>query len=67
MLVSDPVRADVAATALMIDGLNQYQLLSQALDIEDFMIISDAREILVSQSFAQKIKILSRWPVIIAD
>ena len=51
----------------MIDGLNQYQVLSQALDIEDFMIISDAREILISQSLAQKIKILSRWPVIIAD
>ena len=67
MLASDPVRADVAATALMIDGLNQYQVLSQALDIEDFMIISDAREILISRSLAQKIKILSRWPVIIAD
>ena len=67
VLVNDPVRADVAATALMIDGLNQYQVLSKALDIEDFMIISDAREILVSQSFTQKIKILSRWPVIITD
>jgi thiamine biosynthesis lipoprotein ApbE len=67
VLGSDPVRADVAATALMIDGLSQAGELSHSLDIEDFMIISESREILISQSFAQKIEILNHWPVRIID
>ena len=67
VLNADPVRADVAATALMIDGLHRHRELSQALGIEDFLIISETREIHISQSLAQKIDILTRWPVIIID
>ena len=62
---SDPVRADVAATALMIDGFNDHQALSRSLQIRDFLIISEAREILVSQSLAEKIKITVPWPTTI--
>lgn len=67
VLDSDPVRADVAATALMIDGLHRHRELSQALGIKDFLIISESREIQISQSLAQKIDILTHWPVIIID
>ena len=64
---SDPVRADVAATALMIDGLQRHRELSRALGVNDFLIISESREIQISQSLAQKIDILTHWPVIIID
>jgi thiamine biosynthesis lipoprotein len=67
VLGSDPVRADVAATALMIDGMRRPRELSRALGIDDFLIISEAREILISRSFAQKVEILSRWPTKIID
>jgi len=67
VLGSDPVRADVAATALMIDGAGQPGELSHSLEIEDFLIISESREILISRSFAQKIDVLTRWPVTIID
>jgi thiamine biosynthesis lipoprotein len=67
VLGSDPVRADVAATALMIEGTGQARELSHSLDIEDFLIISEAREILISHSLAQKIEILTHWPVTIID
>jgi len=67
VLDSDPVRADVAATALMIDGLQRHRELSQSLGIKDFLVISESREIQISQSLAQKIDILTRWPVIIID
>lgn len=67
VLSDDPVRADVAATSLMIDGLRQPRELSRALKIDDFLIIGEAREILISRSFAQKTEILSRWPVTIID
>ena len=65
VLSNDPVRADVAATALMIDGFHGYQDLVTALEIEDFLIISEAREILVSHSFAEKIEITVSWPTTI--
>jgi thiamine biosynthesis lipoprotein len=58
---SDPVRADVAATALMIDGFKDHQALSRSLQIKDFLIISEAREILISQSLAEKIEITVPW------
>jgi thiamine biosynthesis lipoprotein len=67
VLTKDPVRADVAATALMIDGTKHPRELSHSLEIEDYMIISETREIHISRSFAQKIDILSAWPVIIID
>jgi thiamine biosynthesis lipoprotein ApbE len=67
VLTNDPVRADVAATALMIDGTSHPRELSHSLEIEDYLIISEAREIRISRSFAQKIDILSAWPVIIID
>ena len=67
VLGRDPVRADVAATALMIDGTDQPRELSRSLEIEDFLIISESKEIQISHSFAQKIDILTHWPVTIID
>ncbi|HUV20513.1 MAG TPA: FAD:protein FMN transferase [Gammaproteobacteria bacterium] len=67
VLGNDPVRADVAATALMIDGTSHPRELSQSLEIKDYLIISETREIQISRSFAQKIDILTHWPVIIID
>lgn len=67
VLVSDPVRADVAATALMIDGMRRPRELSRALEIDNYLIVSETREILISRSFAQKVEILSRWPTRIID
>ncbi len=63
----DPVRADVAATALMIDGLQQYRELSQALQVQDFLVISEAREIIVSQLLAERIQMVANWPVRIVE
>jgi thiamine biosynthesis lipoprotein len=67
VLGSDPVRADVAATALMIDDTGQARELSHSLDIEDFLIISETREIQISHSLAQKIEIQTHWPTTIID
>ena len=64
VLSSDPVRADVAATALMIDGSRE---LASALRIEDFIVISEAREIMLSRSLANKIKIAVSWPATIIN
>jgi thiamine biosynthesis lipoprotein len=63
----DPVLADVAATALMIDGWRQHRQLSTALGIGDYLVISDAREILISRSLAQKVHMLVNWPTTIID
>ena len=67
VLGRDPVLADVAATALMIDGAGSPLQLSRALGIEDYLVIDDARQILISRSFAQKVQILTKWPVRIID
>lgn len=64
VLSSDPVRADVAATALMIEGS---QDLASSLQIEDFIVISEAREIMLSRSLANKIKIAVSWPATIIN
>ena len=64
VLSSDPVRADVAATALMIDGSRE---LASSLGIEDFIVISEAKEIMLSRSLAGKIKIAVSWPATIIN
>ncbi len=67
VISSDPVRADVAATTLMIDGFQGYQELALALQIEDFLIVSETREILISQALAKKIKVTVSWPTTIIN
>ena len=63
VLVSDPIRADVAATVLMIDGQRKTGNLALSLSINDFLIISESREILASRSFFEKLEISAPWPV----
>ena len=67
VLTGDPLRADVAATTLMIDGRRRPLELASSLAIDDFLIVSETREILLSRSFAQKVEILGHWPTTIID
>ncbi len=67
VLGSDPVRADVAATALMIDGFRKYRELSRSLHVGNFLIISEAREILISRSLVEQVQMVTNWPVTIVD
>jgi hypothetical protein len=67
VLSGDPVLADVAATALMIDGLRGHHDLALSLQIEDFLLISESREIIMSRSLAEKIEITVPWPVTIIN
>ena len=67
VLVSDPVRADVAATVLMIDGLRKNSNLALSLSISDFLIISESREILASRSILDKLEISAPWPIRIVN
>ena len=67
VLTGDPVLADVAATALMIDGLQGKHNLALSLQLEDFLLISEKREIIVSRSLADKIEITAPWPITIID
>lgn len=64
VLSSNPVRADVAATALMIEASPN---LASSLQIADFIVISETREIMLSQSLASKIKIAVSWPTTIIN
>ena len=63
VLVADPVRADVAATVLMIDGIHNSRKLALSLGIKDYLIVSESREIQVSGSFAEKLEIEPGWKV----
>ena len=63
VLVDDPVRADVAATVLMIDGIHNSRKLALSLDIKDYLIVGESRELRVSGPFAEKLKIEPGWKV----
>ncbi|MFT4608692.1 MAG: thiamine biosynthesis lipoprotein [Gammaproteobacteria bacterium] len=67
VLSSDPVLSDVAATTLMIDGIDNHRSLAKSLGIKDYLIISEDKKIIITRSFAQKIEITSDWPVIYID
>jgi thiamine biosynthesis lipoprotein len=67
VLTADPTLADVAATALMIDGIERHRQLSASLGIGDYRVIGESREIIISRSLAQKIDLLVRWPTTIID
>lgn len=67
ILTIDPVRADVAATALMIDGMRRYGELAESLQIADFLIVSESREIVVSRPFVEKLEINSSWTLNIVN
>ena len=67
VLAYDPVLADVAATTLMIDGLRRPRALARRLGIDDYLVIGDGREILLSRSFAARVELLADWPTIITD
>jgi hypothetical protein len=51
----------------MIDGLQGKHNLALSLQLEDFLLISEKREIIVSRSLADKIEITAPWPITIID
>ena len=61
ILSKDPIRADVAATAFMIDGLQEYAELARALQIDDYLVIGESGQILVSRSWSKKVRIILPW------
>ena len=67
VLSTDPVLSDVAATTLMIDGINNHRSLAKSLGVKDYLIVSEDKKIIITRSFAQKINITSDWPVLIVD
>jgi thiamine biosynthesis lipoprotein len=67
VLTGDPVLADVAATTLMIDGLDNPVTLAGSLGIENYLIVSEDQQITISRSFASRVKLISTLPVTIID
>ena len=63
VLTRDPVLADVAATALMIDGIHNFADLALSLDLTDYLIVGEDRQIRVSGSFFDKLQIEPGWKV----
>ncbi len=57
VITNDPVLADVAATTLMIDGLNNHLSLARSLSIKDYMIVDEDQRIIISKSLAKKIEL----------
>ena len=67
VLLRDPTRADIAATVFMIDGARRPAELAAALAVNDFLIVSEARDILLSQRMAEKIQLKVNWPTKIVN
>jgi thiamine biosynthesis lipoprotein len=67
VLTSNPVLADVAATTLMIDGLENSRLLASSLEIEDFLVIGENQHIRISASLAGKLEMIGDLPWEIID
>jgi thiamine biosynthesis lipoprotein len=67
VLTVDPVLADVAATALMIDGLNDHRSLTRSLRIEDYLIIDEDQKLTISRSLLEKINLDPEIAVTIID
>jgi len=63
VLTRDPVLADVAATALMIDEIHNSADLALSLGVSDYLIVGDDREIRVTGGFAEKLQIEPGWKV----
>lgn len=52
---SNPVLADIAATTLMLTGIEQLKSMVNKLGIQDFMVISEQKEVYISASMLKKI------------
>ena len=67
VMASDPVLADVAATTLMIGGLDNHRSLARSLGIEDYMIVNENQKVTISRSMAAKIKLAPELTPTIVD
>ena len=61
ILIDDPVRADVAATTLMIADPWQRSALAQTLQVDKFLLVSENRQIIVSSGWLEKVQIFVQW------
>ena len=55
VLHKDPVIADIAATTLMLTRIPELKKMAKKLEIENFLAISDQRELFISESMMKKI------------
>ena len=62
VLHQDPVLADVAATTLMIDGVQNHRQIARSLGIKHYLIIAQDKKIIVSESFNNQLDWFSDWP-----
>jgi FAD:protein FMN transferase len=67
VLSTDPVLADVAATTLMIDGIENHQNISKQLGIDRFLIIDNKKRIIVSRNLFDHLEFQTNWPVTVID
>jgi len=67
VLTTDPVLADVAATTLMIGGFENPRSLAQSLGIDNYLVVSEDQEIVISRSLADKLEVTVDLPVRIID
>ena len=67
VMTNDPVLADVAATTLMIGGLDNHRSLARLLGIEDYMIVDEDQRITISRSMAAKIELAPELTPTIID
>jgi thiamine biosynthesis lipoprotein len=57
---ADPVRADVAATTLMLTEISQLEAMARRLDIDDFIVITDQHEVYLTASMLSRIDWLEK-------
>jgi FAD:protein FMN transferase len=55
VITNDPVLADAAATTLMLGGKEQIKDLASALGIQQYMVITEQSEVIISQSMYDKL------------
>ncbi|MEM7564827.1 MAG: FAD:protein FMN transferase [Pseudomonadota bacterium] len=67
VLMQDPVAADVAATVMMINGARQYEFISNDLQIDDFLLVNDLNEIIISHTMAKKVEFSTNMKVKIVN
>ncbi len=56
MLHADPLIADVAATTLMLTEPAELKQMAATLEVEDYLAITQQRELFISQSMLNKIQ-----------
>jgi thiamine biosynthesis lipoprotein len=67
VMSTDPVLADVAATTLMIDGIENHHNISKRLGIDHYLIIDKDKRVIVSRQLYDQLELYTPWPVNIIE